>query len=159
MEDRDKFQLVYSSLVSEINRYRDWPIRVLTFTSALHFGVIGAFLLKDLYVGIVPRVLLSGVLSILWLWTVYYFYRCNENYLQARDTQRNMQEKLKLHTWTTSDGIQMFHRDWFPPKNKSSQQCWFQKKRFWGWGFYAFYASSLFVMSLFVIWNDLQRQG
>jgi hypothetical protein len=86
MEDRDKFQLVYSSLVSEINRYRDWPIRVLTFTSALHFGIIGAFLLKGLCVGIAPRILLSGVLSILWLWTVYYFYRCNENYLQARNT-------------------------------------------------------------------------
>ena len=33
----------YNAIINEINRYRDWPIRVLTFTSALHFALIGAF--------------------------------------------------------------------------------------------------------------------
>lgn len=29
---------IYRTVVHEIGRYRDWPIRILTFTSALHFA-------------------------------------------------------------------------------------------------------------------------
>jgi hypothetical protein len=45
--EQDNLKIVLPYLLDEINRYRDWPIKILTFTSALNFAINGAFLLKQ----------------------------------------------------------------------------------------------------------------
>jgi len=145
--DVEKLGLIHPPLIEEINRYRDWPIRILTFTSAFYFGFIGLFLLNKIEINFLwVKIVLTAVVTSLCLWTVYWCGKCHLSYLMARNIQVKIQKKLKLDTWLV-DGKKVFPDEWF--SEKPVTLC----TRLWGWGFYAFYATILFVLSLMVIWG------
>lgn len=149
VSDSEKVKLVYSAVITEINRYRDWPIRVLTFTSALHFGIIAAFLLKDLRIVCWAKYGLVAIITILWIYTIYYFVRCHKSYLEARNVQARLQKKMELDTWL-SDGEKIIPDAWLKPVEES---IW---KRKWGWGFYALYATGLYISSVAIILGKIK---
>lgn len=50
MESKKDNWEIYKIIVQEVGEYRDWPIRILTFTSALHFALMAALTIKELLV-------------------------------------------------------------------------------------------------------------
>lgn len=149
----EKLKLVYPPLIQEINRYRDWPIRILTFTSAIYFGLIGLFLLKKIEIPCcLGKGLLTGLLTGLTLWTICHFIKCHLNYLKARNTQVKIQKKLKLDQWLSYNEKEnkkdiVFPCFWFKLRKVKLRTGWC------GWGFYAFYTLILFLLSIMVIWG------
>lgn len=137
---RDEDWEIYRTLVHEVGRYRDWPIRILTFTSALHFALLAALTLKELELNCAVSLVISGVLTVVFGSTIYHFGHCHKEYLRLRNVQVRLNNKFSLD------------RDVYPAK-------WFcerpvkLREGFWGWGFYAIYASILYVLSLIVIWQ------
>lgn len=47
MESKKDNWEIYKIIVQEVGEYRDWPIRILTFTSALHFALMAALTIKN----------------------------------------------------------------------------------------------------------------
>jgi len=145
-ESANKISLILPGIIEDINRYRDWPIKILTFTSALHFGLIYIFISQKINLEYWTNFALTIIIIVLLLWTIYYFYRCHKSYLELRIIQSNLQKKMQLDNWKINEDY-IFPRGWF--KRKSTCAC----KGFWGWGFYAFYAFILVFFSLSIIWK------
>jgi len=126
--ESDNLKTVLQYLLVEINRYRDWPIKILTFTSALHFAINGAFLLKEVTIPIPARILITFFIVLLWIWTIAIFRHCHLNYLQSRNTQASIQHKLGLNTIMINEEP-IFPSEWF------KQTCVSLCNRWVGWGF------------------------
>ncbi len=145
LESND-LKIVLRYLLVEINRYRDWPIKILTFTSALHFAIIGAFLLKEVTITPLARIAITIFIGILWIWTIVLFCHCHLNYLRSRNIQSSIQRKIGLNNIKINDEP-LFPSEWF--KYTCVSLC----NRWIGWGFYAFYATGLAGFSVAVIWG------
>ena len=81
--ESDNLKTVLQYLLAEINRYRDWPIKILTFTSALHFAINGAFLLKEVTISTFAKIIITIFIGLLWIWTIAVFRHCHLNYLKS----------------------------------------------------------------------------
>ncbi len=75
---------IYKIAVHDIGRYRDWPIRILTFTSALHFALLAALTIKELELSYGVSLLISSALTIIYASTIYHFTHCHKEYLRKR---------------------------------------------------------------------------
>ncbi len=135
----DKWQL-YNILVGEIARYRDWPIRILTFTSALHFALMAALTIKELTLGVGVSVVITVALTVIWASTIYHFCHCHLEYLNLRNVQVRLNKSLKLEE-------NIYPVKWFRERPKKLREG------LWGWGYYAIYATILYVLSLVLIWQ------
>jgi hypothetical protein len=136
----------YRLLVVDIDRYRDWPIKLLTFTSALHFAVMTAIAAKELTLSSYVSICVSGSLVTLYGFTLYYFGKCHLQYLALRNTQVRLNRLLKLQELEVS-GVPVLPAVWFTERPVSL------KEGFWGWGFYACYATVMLTLSLIVVWQ------
>jgi len=139
---------IYSAIINEINRYRDWPIRVLTFTSVLHFGIIATFLFKAMKLSHCQAYILTFFLIALGIWIIIYFYKCHINYLKARNSQARLQCYMNLKELKIENSS-VFPEEWFVVVKESGFS------RFWGWGFYGFYSSALTVCACWAIWHPI----
>lgn len=148
MENQHNLSSLYSSILAEINRYRDWPIRILTFTSALHFAIIGAFIFKGECLNLTEGInsILTSFLVILGIWTIVIFHHCHIQYLKARNTQAKIQKYWGLNNLMV-DGDTVFPEKWFKVVHESG--C----VSFHGWGFFSFYSLALTICSIWSIWN------
>jgi len=95
--ESDDLKIVLQYLLVEINRYRDWPIKILTFTSALHFAINGAFLLKAVTITPLARIAITIFIGTLWFWTIAVFRHCHLSYLGSRNIQSSIQRKIGLN--------------------------------------------------------------
>lgn len=136
----------YRLLVADIDRYRDWPIKLLTFTSALHFAVIAAIAVKELTLAPRTAFAVTVLLAVLYGFTLYYFGKCHLQYRALRNTQVRLNRLLKLEELSVG-GINVFPDAWFAERPVSLTEG------FWGWGFYACYATVMFGLSFLVIWQ------
>jgi hypothetical protein len=136
----------YRLLVADIDRYRDWPIKLLTFTSALHFAVMAAIAVKELTLACRTAVAVSMLLALLYGFTLYYFAKCHLRYRQLRNVQVRLNRLLKLEEVSVSTE-KVFPGEWFSERPVSL------KEGFWGWGFYACYATVLFGLSIILVWQ------
>jgi hypothetical protein len=131
---------IYRIAVHDIARYRDWPIRILTFTSALHFALLAALTIKELDLSSSIAFAISFGLLVIYGSTIYHFGHCHKEYLRLRNVQTKLNRKFGLD------------REIYPEK-------WFEERPvklgegLWGWVFYAIYATVLFALSLIVIWQ------
>jgi hypothetical protein len=144
--ESDNLNTVLQYLLVEINRYRDWPIKVLTFTSALHLAINGAFLLKEVTITSSARIFITIFIGVLWIWTIAVFRHCHLNYLRSRNIQSSIQRKIGLNTIKVNEEP-LFPGEWF--KHTCVSIC----NRWIGWGFYAFYATGLAGFTVAVIWG------
>ncbi|WP_321406143.1 hypothetical protein [Tolumonas auensis] len=141
MDEIAKYEIILTSMFSEIDRARDWPLKILSFTSVIHFGVIIAIISSPKTEFLfVAKIVLTILFSILMLWTTYYFYRCHILYLNIRNAQRKFQLTIGIKEGET------FPEGWlkFEPVGGLT--------RFWGWGYYAFIAISFWAALVVVIW-------
>lgn len=136
----------YRLLVADIDRYRDWPIKVLTFTSALHYAVIATIAVKELALRLPAQLALTACFGLLSLFTLYYFVRCHRAYLELRNVQVRMNRSFGLNHMQVAD-VPLFPAEWFAERRVSI--C----VGFWGWGFYACYTIVLLAISLIVVWQ------
>lgn len=40
-EEVDKIKFIYDKVYDELNRCRDWPLKIMAFTSAFYFFILG----------------------------------------------------------------------------------------------------------------------
>lgn len=136
----------YRLLVADIDRYRDWPIKILTFTSALHFALMAAIAAKELTLSHEIAALVTVLLAGLYALTIYYFVRCHHEYLGLRNVQVRLNRVLGLDGVSVSSDP-VFPRKWFTERPVSVFEG------LWGWGFYACYATVLLGLSLILVWQ------
>jgi hypothetical protein len=131
---------IYKIAVHDIGRYRDWPIRILTFTSALHFALLATLTIKELDLDWGVSVAVSTALLIIYASTIYHFAHCHKEYLRLRNVQTRLNRKFGLDP-------QIYPEKWFQERRVEL------KEGLWGLGFYAIYATVLLALSLVVIWQ------
>lgn len=131
---------MYNVIVNDISRYRDWPIRILTFTSALHYALIAALTLKELTLEVTAASIITIFLGVVLASTLYHFAHCHKEYLNLRNVQVKLNRRL-----LEQDGI--YPEKWFTPRPVTLQEG------IWGWGFYAIYAMVMFSLAVIVIWK------
>ena len=141
----DKFNINYTEfllamLTDEMNRSRDWPIRILGFTSALHFAVITGILISNISFIFPVRCLLTIFFSLLFAWSAYYFWKCHINYLKARNSQINLEKQIGIADMGILPDI------WLKARKISGYTAT------WGWGFYVFVAAGFWLATIGVLW-------
>ena len=139
MSNSDDWE-IYKIAVHDIGRYRDWPIRILTFTSALHFALLAALTIKELDLDCGVSFAISSALIIIYASTIYHFTHCHKEYLRLRNVQTKLNCNFDLDP-------AIYPEKWFQERPVQLQEG------LWGWGFYAIYATVLLVLSLVVIWQ------
>nr|WP_321269651.1 hypothetical protein [uncultured Tolumonas sp.] len=141
MNETVKYEIISTSIISEVDRARDWPLKILSFTSAIHFGVIIAIISTPKTEFLCSaKIILTVLFSILMIWTTYYFYRCHISYLKIRNAQRKFQLTIGV-----KDG-EIYPEGWLQIEPISGLT------RFWGWGYYAFIAISFWATLVVAIW-------
>ena len=133
-------EFLLSTLTDEMNRLRDWPIRILGFTSALHFAVIAGILVTQIEFIDLIRWLLTSFFTALFVWTAYYFWKCHINYITTRNAQINLESKIGIAE------MDVIPRDWLLPRKVSGFTA------MWGWGFYLFVAAGFWLATVGVVW-------
>lgn len=136
----------YRLLVSDIDRYRNLPLGVLTFTSALHFALIAAVAVKGIALECSISIGLTVLLLPLCAFTIVFIAKCHLAYLKLRNVQARLNLLLKLQEVEVSNEA-VFPKEWFKERRESLREG------IWGWGFFAAYAAVLCVVSLVVIWH------
>ena len=99
MYGEDKYNVEHArflldTLTGELNRSRDWPIRILGVTSALHFAVIAGILVSGIQFAGYIRCVLAAFFTGLFVWTFCYFRKCHINYLTARNAQIRLENQI-----------------------------------------------------------------
>lgn len=145
MYSEEKYNIDYSKFIldmlsSEMNRSRDWPLRLLSFTSAFHFAVIAGILVSKITFVTWARLALSFFFILLFLWSFYCFWKCHTNYLTARNAQVTLEEQIGLSDMGVLPSI------WLKVREVSGFTA------LWGWGLHAFIAFGFCLATLGVIW-------
>lgn len=148
MYGEDKYNIEYSDfllrmVMDEMSRCRDWPLKILTFTSALHFGILVAIISSKILFTYSIKFALSFLFTILMVWTVYYFWRCHKTYLELRNSQIELECQIGIQE------MDVLPAAWFKKRNISPFTA------FWGWGFYSFIAVSFWLSVVGVLWVDI----
>lgn len=138
--DIGKADILLRSIQTEMDRARDWPLRILTFTSVLHFGVLLAIVGSGINLLFYVKCGVSIMFTMLMIWTVFYFRQCHMNYLHQRQAQVRLELKLKLK----EEGI--FPDEWL------KERCVCSMKGVWGMGYYIFIEMSFWLSVLCAIW-------
>lgn len=148
MYGEEKYNIEYADFLlrmisDEINRARDWPLKILTFTSALHFGVLVSIISSKIIFTCFAKSAITILFSVLMVWTIYYFYKCHTNYLKLRNSQIELQDQIGLSE------MGVIPKEWLI-KNKISPLT-----AVWGWGYYAFIAISFWLATIGVLWFEI----
>jgi len=151
MEKIDQLKLIYEATLKEIDRYRDWPIRILAFESILFLAMLKVTIVDQIALSEVAKWLASVIVVIITAWTICYFYKCHMNYLKARSVQAKIQRYLELDQLKVADK-EVIPKEWFD----DCRTCLFQG--FWGWGFYAFFSISIGVLTVLALWGVLTKK-
>lgn len=121
MFDDDKYNVKYAELLltiltGEMNRLRDWPIRILGFTSAFHFAVIAGILVSKINFIYQVKCFLSFFFTLLFFWTAYCFWKCHINYIITRNAQIDLENKIGM------GDMDVIPKDWIVSRFQVLQQ-------------------------------------
>lgn len=145
-------RFMYDKVYDELNRCRDWPIKILGFTSGLFIGLLGFLKLfadqvtlsYESRIGLVTGVALFGG------YCVYILGKQHLEFLRYRNTQIKLQSMMKIATWRAC-GERTFAEKW---DHTVKVKLW---TRCQGWLFYALYIIGLTIFSIYII-NNLQTR-
>lgn len=148
MYGEEKYNIEYSDfllrmIMDEMNRSRDWPLKILSFTSALHFGILVAIISSKLTFTCGAEIVLFILFTILMAWTVYYFWRCHKSYLELRNSQIELECQIGIQE------MDVLPNSWLKKRKVSPITA------FWGWGYYSFIAISFWLAIVGVLWFDI----
>jgi hypothetical protein len=141
----EKLKLMYDNVYDELNRSRDWPIKIMAFATAVYIAIYG--LLKFDSTNICLSIWIKGLLMtfIVLLTLITYINILNQhlNYLKYRDIQIRIQNKLNIQNLEVNNGP-IFPIEW---TNKQDE-----KQKFGlGWHFYASYIIVLAIIAIMLI--------
>lgn len=148
MYGEDKFNINYADfllkmLTDEMNRSRDWPIRIMGFTSALHFAVIAGILVSNIHFICIAKCLLTIFFTSLYIWSFIYIWKCHTNYLESRNAQINLEKQIGI------EDMDVLPKSWLELKKVSCLSS------IWGWGFYVLVATGFWLSTVGVIWFNV----
>jgi len=144
----DHLKLMYDRIYDELNRGRDWPIKIMAFASAAYLALFGLIKFDKNATGfsctvkILFTVLLIGFLGL----TIKIIITQHLNYLKYRDIQIKIQKAMRIYEWHI-DGENIFPSTW---KNSIKISVF---SGFFGWFFYASYLTLVTIITLCLIWN------
>jgi hypothetical protein len=144
----EHLKLMYENVYDELNRSRDWPIKIMAFTSAAYLALFSLLKLDksridlDCWIKVVITILLLGF----WALTVKIIIKQHLNYLEYSNTRINLQKSIGINNWKIDN------KEIFPPHWGDSIKInkWV---RCHGWLFYAFYITIIALITILLIWN------
>ena len=144
----DKEKFIYDKVYDELNRCRDWPIKIMAFTSALYFSLIGFIQvgINNFELTLLLKIIFSVIITIFWLLTIYIIIKQHYNYIDYRNIQIRLQNKMGIHEWQI-DNKYIFPKYWRNEKDKSIYVG------IQGWFFYAFYLTAIYLITVSVLLN------
>ena len=147
-EEIDKLKFMYDKVYDELNRCRDWPLKIMAFTSAFFFFVIGFVNYRKESIEIIRNnaALIILMLTAVAVWTIAIMIIQHYRYLDYRNTQIRLQIKLGVTEWKLNDK-ELFPKNWSKPKIKSLFTG------FQGWFYYALYIFSFWLLTIIVVAN------
>src|SRR5688572_13684266 len=100
-EEIDKLKFMYDKVYDELNRCRDWPLKIMAFTSAFFFFVIGFVNYRKESIEIIRNnaALIILMLTAVAVWTIAIMIIQHYRYLDYRNTQIRLQIKLGVTEW------------------------------------------------------------
>jgi hypothetical protein len=147
-DEFDKIKFMYDKTYDELNRCRDWPIKVMTFVSAFFVLLIGFVNLRPENVGIVKKhsLLFIVLVSAVTIWTVVIIIIQHLRYLTYRKVQINLQRKMNIQDIKLNDK-DIFPKHWTEsrPRNLFTG--------FQGWFFYVLFMLSLATITITILWK------
>ena len=144
--DKDNIKLIYDKVYDELNRCRDWPVKVITFTSALYIALFGFLKLDSVNVDKLhySKWFIVGGVIIFWIFIIKIIRKQHLLYLEYRNTQIKLQKLLGIYDWVIEDQ-KVIPSDWSRLNRKS---MWVKVD---GWLFYAVYLTVISAFSCLII--------
>lgn len=145
-DEFSKFKLMYDNNYDELNRCRDWPVKVLAFASALYAGLIGFVTLKSENQNVLVSLKIG--LSVVVIWFSFYIItilkKQHLEYLKYRNIQIRLQKKLDIHAWTVNnEKIFTAYEKELPVKTTTNAL---------GWKFYRLYVITITSFAIVSLW-------
>lgn len=144
MEEEIRF--MYDKVYDELNRCRDWPLKILGITSGLYITIL-AFLLTfadQFKISSSAKWILFIVICIFWIFCLWILGIQHLRYLDYRNIQIRLQNQMGVQNWTVG-GKRTIPKEW---DRELSVGLW---TNWQGWIFYAFFISCLSGFSIYVI--------
>jgi len=150
-DEFEKIKLMYDNVYDELNRSRDWPIKIMAFATAGDLAVFGLIKFTDTSsLGCWKQVLLTVLILGLAFFTILNVLNQDNEYKKYRATQKNMQRWLEIQTYKL-DAIGIFP-DHYIGGNEIPKKRWIYRKLA-GWPFYVAYIVALGILALILIWH------
>ena len=134
MEESDKLRYIQCQVNFEIEYIRSWPTKVMAFYVAINFGIISAVIAlqkfnppAQLHWGM--KVVLTIIVVILASWMLRILCKSNNNYIDNRNLQIDLQKKLFNEAERKEYKLP---KSWF--KKREGRNC----RKYPGWLFYVF---------------------
>lgn len=147
-EEFDHFKLMYDNVYDELNRSRDWPIKIMAFASAAYFAMYSLTKLDNVCGGFNIWVKIGLIVLVIFLTfsTLRNIYHQHKRYKVYRDVQTQLENKLKIHTWEANNKP-VFPLGWqhLIAEKKEKQKFGL------GWHFYAMYIIVLALIATTLI--------
>ena len=154
-EDTDnqfnKIKLMYDNVYDELNRSRDWPIKIMAFATAGDLAIYGLIKFTDTFcIGNWIKIILSLLVTALAFFTIFNIYNQDTQYKKYRKVQRKMQRWLEIHHFKIDDQ-EIFPTEWSKIE-ELPQKNWLYRFLA-GWPFYVVYIVVLLIIALLLIWH------
>jgi hypothetical protein len=147
-KNNDDKKFIYDKVYDELNRSRDWPIKVLTFVSALYITLLGFTKINknEIELCFYLKLFIVTLMLIISIYTIIIIIRQHKNYLKYRNVLIKLQKSMKIYDWQAS-GENIFPSDW---QDHIEERVW---EHFGGWLFYALYLIILTIMSSVLLFS------
>jgi len=148
-DNLDIQKLIFENVYDGLNRCRDWPLKIIGFTSGLYIAVLGALKLfsKDgAPISYNSKWFIIVGISMFCIYCIIILGKQHLQYLDCRKTQIRLEKKWGINEWTVDDE-KIMPPKWFNPISRNLL------KKGLGWIFYALYISFLSAFSIYLIFN------
>jgi hypothetical protein len=149
-ETTDNLRFLYIQTKEEINRYRDWPLKILGFSTVLDTAVIGSlFVKKDNSWSFSPLLQWVCVVAValLGVSAIFVIQVNHRNYLTCWNVIARIQKYWQLEAFHLRDESKspIFPVEWMKDRPVRATTG------FQGWGFYALYIVLLSAIAIFIL--------
>jgi hypothetical protein len=149
--DDEYVRFIYDKVYDEINRCRDWPIKILGFTSGLFVAILGFLKLFPGKVGLTcnEKWSICIIMSFFSIFCVYILGKQHLAYLRYRNIQIRLQNHIGIQNWLGPGDKRIIPREWDDELNSSL------RTNSQGWLFYACYILLLSAFSIYIVAEKL----
>lgn len=144
--ESDKMKFMYDKTYDELNRCRDWPIKIMTFVSSFFVLLIGFINLRQENAAVIKEYsgLFIAIVCAVSVWTVVIIIVQHYRYLTYRNVQINLQRKMNIQNIKLDD-TNIFPVSWTQPRRQNLLSG------FQGWFFYALFIVSLATITVTIL--------